>query len=248
MLTLIRKTVSNFEISVQVENVVQLMESAPQSYICTMLLAVDDCHRIKDMLESSDSKEMLRELCYMQDKTPHYPCFQLSQEVVMMLKPLKILHTEYQTEIFSKMWTKMKDDILRQKTMLSLTDVSHLVWKPIYDDCEAIICGLNSLKIELSVVRSTFGGMDLDKITEQVKRLVEALCACRRHNGEATVKEPSEESLRKIGLYNQLCDLHHSIATLNQLREKLKLTTTDLSSSQVIIIVNTVKSRLGQEC
>lgn len=181
----------------------------------------------------SSSKEMLSELCHTKDHTPHFPCFDLSFEVLSMLQSLQVMNTEYRTEIFSKMWTKKKDEVLKQNTMLSLTDVYHFVWKPIHEDCEAIISGLNSLKIKLSVVTSTFGGMDLDKITEQVKLLVKALSACRAYQNKKPVDEPSDESIRRVGLYNQLCDLRQSIATLNQLRDKLKLTTTDLSSSQV---------------
>ena len=199
-------------------------------------IVTGDSQNIKDMLESSNSKEMLSDVCYiMEDSVPHFPCFDVSKKILIMLQSLKIMNTEYRTEIFSKMWMKMKKEILKQNRMLSLVEVYDFVWKPIHMDCEAIVSGLNSLKIKLSVVQNTFGGMDPDKVTEQVKLLVKALSACRKSQKEAPLHEPSNESLRKIILYNQLCDFHDAIATLNQLREKLGLTTTDISSSQVSV-------------
>lgn len=185
------------------------------------------------MLKSCDSKERLREVCYVEDEESYFPCFKISSEVFLMLQSLKVMNVDCRTDIFSKMWMKMKDEIVRQNRMLSLVDVYHFLWKPIHIDCEAIIDGLNSLKIKLHVVQSTFGGMDPDKVTEQVKLLVKALSACRAFQNVTPLDEPSEESLRKIVLYNQLCDFQQAIVALNQLREKLGLSTTDLSSSQV---------------
>ena len=169
----------------------------------------------------------------MEDGVPRFPCFEISPEVLLMLRSLKVMTADHRTEIFSKMWTKMKDEIIRQNRMLSLLDVYAFLWKPIHMDCEAIVEGLNTLKIKLSIVHSTFGGMDPDRVTEQVKTLVRALSVCRGFQNEAPLQEPSTDSLRKIVLYNQLCAFHQAVATLNQLRNKLGLTTTDLSSSQV---------------
>ena len=192
-----------------------------------------DSQNIKEMLKSCNSKVMLSEVCYVKDEVPHFPCFDISSEVFLMLQSLKVMNSDYRTDIFSMMWTKMKDEIVRQNRMLSLAEVYHFLWKPIHIDCEGLIDGLNSLKIKLHVVQSTFGGMDPDKVTEQVKMLVKALSACRAFQNDIPLNEPSEESLRKIVLYNQLCDFQQAIAALNQLREKLGLSTTDLSSSQV---------------
>ena len=185
------------------------------------------------MLTNSSSREQLHEVCYIDNNVPYFPCFDISQEILLMLHSLKIMNNQYRTEIFSRMWKKMKDEIMKQNKMLSLMDVYHFLWKPIHMDCEAIVDGLNSLKIRLSVVQTTFGGMDPDKVTEEVKLLVKALSACRKYQNEVPLDEPSNESLQKIVLYNQLCDFHQAITCLSQLREMLGLTTTDLSSSQV---------------
>ena len=202
---------------------------------------IDDADMLRHMINESQSKEYLPELCTITmsyedqaQRTVTYPCFALNPSVDELLEPFTVMFRTCQTQTFNYVWRVLIKEKLGSTKRIPLRDIVDIFSNAV-SECARIVKQLNELEITLLEVKRYFSQLESpERINEEVVGLTKALGFCQTEE----IPKPDDTVIKKIELYCELCNYKEANKTLVQLREVLGLVKMESEETKVCPVLN----------
>ena len=152
-------------------------------------------------------------------------CFSFADPLKPYLSPFNIMSSIYPSDLFNKFWQDKLTELGQTKGLVSFHDITELVWKPVFKQCQMLLSDLKSWKLKLHEVDQLFKERYYEKqkaLLRDITNLSQAVNKC-----QGIVEQDSgwiKDATNRISQYWNLCNYHEAAQAFIKIRDTLGLT------------------------
>ena len=152
-------------------------------------------------------------------------CFSFADPLKPYLSPFNIMSSINPSDLFNKFWQDKLNELGQTKGLVSFHDITELVWKPVFVQCQLLLSDLKSWKLKLHEVDQLFKERYYEKqkaLLRDITNLSQAVNKC-----QGIVEQDSgwiKDATNRISQYWNLCNYHEAAQAFIKIRDTLGLT------------------------